>query len=290
MSEKKITEDLQDKLEDLERNIIEHIHANSQFSRMEGERLVKSLRIDPATIRPQSRPSPISESGSGQPTFRDLAEKLVKESVIEMRDNIKDTFETPQEKRNRERGVRADPPPQTPFNNEEQMTELLSIYALNLIPLITSLSLVPDYKKTILKIIQDINRTISGIEREIRDETIGRFGNQLKTAILFELFQLPSPNSYPVIPNGADPYKSRLYDLLSSNNNLRSALSAPFKVFLLQYKTFLEKLISLYERVEESKAEVKKRIVGGFKKINYAKTRVKKSRKCNKSIKTNKNK
>ena len=74
----------------------------------------------------------------------------------ELSDNIKDTYELPHDKRLRESGgyplVDTDTI-KTPYNNEELMTELLSIYAINLIPLITSLYLVPNYKTTIIKLI-----------------------------------------------------------------------------------------------------------------------------------------
>ena len=285
-----LIEQLHDRLAGLELNIIEHLDSNARFARRQEKKLVGALHIDPKTI-PREPSSDVVESEKGEPTFRDLAEKLIKDSVIEMRDNIKNTFETDEEK---QRGVpSSNMLKQSPFNNEERMSELLSIYALNLIPLITSLSLVPEYKKSILIILQDINRTISSIEREeLRGEYIkGNFEGQIRTIIL-KLSQFPSPNfprpdSDPIFLNGhfrkpiVDHYKSKLYDLLSSNQPPGATLLAPSKTFLLQYKTFLEKLITLYEQVEERKA-------GGFKQFRSVKTRMKKSRKRNKSRKQRK--
>jgi hypothetical protein len=275
-----LIEQLHDRLADLELNIIEHLDSNARFARRQEKKLVGALHIDPKTIPREPSSDDVVESKKGEPTFRDLAEKLVKDSVIEMRDNIKDTFEIYQEKRYEAARLK------TPFNNEEKMFELLSIYALNLIPLITSLSLVPEYKKIILKIIQDINQTISSIESEIRDEYIGRFDIQIKTIIL-KLFQLPSPNSVPIpLPTALpihphDENQSKLYDLLRSNQPPGATLLVPSKTFLLQYKTFLEKLITLYEQVEERKA-------GGFKQLRSVKTRMRKSRKSKKSRKQRK--
>jgi hypothetical protein len=280
MSSESEFEQLHDRLVNLEMNIIDHLDRNARFARRQEKNLVGALHIDPKTIPREPSSDDVVESKKGEPTFRDLAEKLVKDSVIEMRDNIKNTFEIYQEKRYEAARLK------TPFNNEEKMFELLSIYALNLIPLITSLSLVPEYKKIILKIIQDINQTISSIESEIRDEYIGRFDSQIKTIIL-KLFQLPSPNSVPIplpfalpVPSD-DKNQSRLYDLLRSGQPPLATLLAPSKTFLIQHKTFLEKLITLYEQVEERKA-------GGFKQLRSVKTRMRKSRKNNKSRKQKK--
>jgi hypothetical protein len=163
------------------------------------------------------------------------------------------------------------------------MTELLSIYAINLIPLITSLYLVPNYKTTIIETIRVINKSISDIDMQTPrgDTYIREIKDKMNIDIYFPFFKLPAyPNNLPLSADSYKPYETRLYDLLNPRfKGYTTAASS--KIFLFQFKTFLEKLIKLYEQVEERKA-------GGFKQFRSVKTRMRKSRKNNKSIKQRK--
>jgi len=276
MSDLNPIEELHDRLSELELNIIEHLDRNARFARTQEKRLVESLHIDPTTI--SREPSfDVVTSGKGESNFRELAEKLVKESVIEMRDNIKDTLEPHLKSIESAFG----PAFKTVILIEERMTEMLSIYAINLITLITSLYLVPNYKETIIEEIRQLNL----IPENPSSGTINM-------SICFRFFQLPV---YPyTLPTYADhsyrPHATRLHNLLTSNDNAtvaRLVAPSPSKVFLLQFKTFLEKLITLYEQVEERTSGKGITIAKKYKlrRVNKSNKKLKKPKKINKSRK-----
>ena len=261
-------EELHDRLSDLELNIIEHLDRNAQFARKQEKRLVELFHIDPTTISREPS-SVVVASDKGESNFRELAEKLVKESVIELRDNINEPINLHVKMRAQQSEA-----PTRDLLIGERMTEMLSIYAINLITLINSFYLVPDYKETIIEQIRQLN--------------INPFTDtgSFKMRICFRFFQLPAyPNKLPLYTDHSyHPYATRIYDLLISSDSVLEP--TPSKVFLLQFKTFLEKLITLYEQVEERTAGRGITIAKKYKlRVNTTNKKVKKPKKINKSRK-----
>jgi hypothetical protein len=261
-------EELHDRLSDLELNIIEHLDRNAQFARKQEKRLVELFHIDPTTI--SREPSfDVVASDKGESNFRELAEKLVKESVIDMRDNINEPINLHVKKR-----AQQSKNPTSGLLIGERMTEMLSIYAINLITLINSFYLVPNYKETIIKELHQLN------VNPITDT--GSFNMR----ICFRYFQLPA---YPYIKpiDGQPtyhPYATRIYDLLISSDSVLEP--SPSKIFTLQFKTFLEKLITLYEQVEERTSGKGITIAKKYKlRVNTTNKKVKNPKKINKSRK-----
>ena len=262
MSDSTPIEELHDRLAELELNIIEHLDRNARFARTQEKRLVESLHIDPTTISREPS-SDVVTSGKGESNFRELAEKLIKESVIDMRDNINLQVKVvdPQSMHKRPRGILI----------KESMTEMLSIYAINLITLINSFYLVPDYKETIIEELRNLNTN--------PDTDSGSFNMR----ICSRFFRLPA-YPYTVDGNPYNPYANKLYDLLTSRNN--QLAPSPSKIFTLQFKIFLEKLITLYEQVEERTAGRGITIAKKYKlRVNTTNKKLKKPKKINKSRK-----